>query len=190
VTALVPFLILGLMILILGGRLLIQSSAETIDGPTVTIEDFSAARTNLDRFLAEAATLQRIFAAEDMEFIRRNGSAPVQSLFREERKALAILWLRKMQKQMAHFMDLHWRLASCTNRPSPRFEIKLATKYLIFRVASHFVLFVLWVRGPFEAARIIDCAARVTGSFGDSFRSRMDDINLLRLDPASDPPVV
>ncbi len=99
----------------------------------------------------ETAAIERIFSAEDIEFICRSSTPEVQRLFLKERRALAVQWLRKTQKQVAQFMDLHLRLAGFTEKPSPGFELELTAKYVGFFVVSHLLLLLLWLRGPFAA---------------------------------------
>jgi len=182
---LILILILGASILVFGVRLVHQSRGKK----PVTIEDYSAAKAELDTVFVEAAAIRRIFAAEDMEFISKTGPTSVQLLLREERKALALFWLRQTQKQLAHLMDVHLRLASYTYQPSPKLELKLAGRYLSFLVISNFVLLLVWLRGPFETVRIVGYTLRMAGSFCTVFSLRLEDINSVQLASGSEPPV-
>jgi len=186
--ALISILVLGILILVLGGRLVLQSSSRTAGKPSVTFEDYSRACSDLDNIFLEAAAIERIFATEDMKFISQSGPASVQHVFREERKALALLWLRRAQKQLAHLMDLHLRLAAYTHHPSPRFEMRLATQYVSFLAISNFVFLAVWLRGPFETTRIVGYTIRGTGFFCTVFRVRLENINPIQLVRSSERP--
>jgi hypothetical protein len=187
-TGLVAIVILGSLILIFGLRLVLQSPNTSAQSPSVTLEEFASAREALDTAFVEAAAIERIFSTEDMAFISHASSPKARRLFLEERKALAIQWLRKTQKQVAQLMDLHFRLASHTHEPSPRFELKLAAKYLSFLVVSYLLLFLLWLRGPFKAGRVVAYTSNVAGYFCTVFSLRLESVNAVHLGPdGSDP---
>jgi len=176
-TGLLAIVVLGSLILIFGLRLLMQSSNTSTQFPCVTLEEFASAREALDTTFVEAAAIDRLFSTEDMEFISHSSSPKARRLFLEERKALAIQWLRKTQRQVAQLMDLHLRLAGHTHEPSPRFELKLGAKYLSFLLVSYLLLFLLWLRGPFKARRVVAYTSDVAGYFCTVFSLRLESVN-------------
>jgi hypothetical protein len=184
-TGLVAIVILGSLILVLGIRLIVQSATSSTQSSSVTLEEFASAREALDTAFVEAAAIERIFSPEDMVFISHASSPNGRRLFLEERKALAIRWLRKTQKQVAQLMDLHLRIAGNTHEPSPRFELKLAAKYLVFLLVSYLLLFLLWLRGPFKARRVVAYTSQVAGYFCTVFSLRLESVNALHLGPGS-----
>ena len=189
-SGLLAIVILGSLILILGLRLVLQSPNSSTQSPSVTLEEFANAREALDTAFVEAAAIERIFSTEDMEFISHASSPKARRVFLEERKTLAIRWLRKTQKQVAQLMDLHLRLAGHTYEPSPRFELKLAAKYQAFLLVSYLLLFLLWLRGPFKARRFVAYTSRVAAYFCTVFSLRLECINAVHLGPGgshSDP---
>jgi hypothetical protein len=187
-TALLPIIVLGILILTLGLRLVVQSWPRTAHSESITMEEFANAREALDTVFVEAAAIERIFSADDMDFVAHSSPPKVQRVFLNERKALAIQWLRKTQKQVAQLMDIHLRLARHTHEPSPRFELKLAAKYLSFLVVSYLLLFLLWVRGPFKPRRFVAYTSRVAGYFCTVFSLRLESVNAVHLGPdGSDP---
>lgn len=186
---LIPIVLLGTLILIFSGRLLVQWSRQS-HGQVITIEDYSQARAALDSVFVETAAIKRIFAKEDMEFISEAATEDVQRFFLKERKGLAIQWVRVTQKQVAHLMDLHLKLASYTKEPSPRYEVKLTANYLCFILASYGLLILLSLFGPFEAARIVAYTVRVAEYFCSVFSLRLEKIEPVKLSPARQPPSV
>jgi hypothetical protein len=184
-TGLLAIIVLGTLVLIFGLRLVLQSSSASTQSPSVTIEEFATAREALDTAFVEAAAIQRIFSTEDMEFISHSSTPKVQRIFLKERKALAIQWLRKTQKQVTQMMDLHLRLAGYTHEPSPRFELKLTAKYLTFFLVSYILLFLLWLRGPFKARRVVAYTSGVAGYFCTVFSLRLQSVNAVNLGPDS-----
>ena len=185
-TGLLAIIILGSLILIFGLRLALQSPRT--QSPSITLEEFANAREALDTTFVEAAAIERIFSTEDIEFISHSSSPRARRLFLEERKALAIRWLRKTQKQVAQLMDLHFRLAGHTHEPNPRFELKLGTKYLSFLLVSYLLLFLLWLRGPFKARRVVAYTSHVAGYFCTVFSLRLESINAVHLGPDDSDP--
>jgi hypothetical protein len=186
VTGLIAILLLGALILIFGGRLLMQG-AKRDHAQTVTIQDYAQARAALDSVFVETAAIKRIFADEDKEFVSRTGTLDAQQFFLKERKGLAMQWVRMTQKEVAHLMHLHLKLASFTYEPSPRSEVKLTVNYLCFILASNGLLILLWLFGPFEAVRIVAYTVRVAEYFCSVFSLRLEKIDPVKLSSAREP---
>jgi hypothetical protein len=182
-TGLIPILLLGTLILVFCGRLLLQWSKGR-HSQAVTIEDFSRARAALDSMSLEAMATRRIFAIDDMEFIVGKGALELEHFFVKERQSLAIKWLRLTQKQVAQLMDVHLRLASYTFEPSPRFEFRLTINYVCFVVVSNALLTLLWLRGPFNAVRIVSYTLSVADYFCSVFSLRLEKTNPVKLGAA------
>jgi len=186
VSGLIPIVLLGTLILIFSGRLLVQWSRRG-QARVVTIEDYSQARAALDSVFVETAAIKRIFANEDTEFISQTGTGDVQRFFLKERKRLAIQWVRMTQKQVAHLMDLHLKLASYTYEPSPRSEVRLTVNYLCFILASNGLLILLWLFGPFKAVRIVAYSVRAAEYFSSEFSLRLERVDPVKLSSARQP---
>src|SRR5258708_7061578 len=126
-SGLLVIIVLGTLILILGLRLVLQSSNAGAQSPSVTIEEFANAREALDTVFVEAAAIERIFSTEDMEFVSHASAPKAQRRFIKERKTLPIHCLRKIQNPRAfgetpslstleHYLDdpaLALRLKTC-----------------------------------------------------------------------------
>lgn len=181
---LIPILLLGTLVLVFGARRLLKSWRN--NGPqVVTIDDFKRARAALDSVFLETMATKRIFAEEDMEFVSRTGTKDVQRFFLRERKALAVQWLRATGKQIAQLMDLHLKLDTYTEEPSPTFEFSLSVNYFCFKFVSNALLLLLWLRGPFEAVKVINYTLRVAEHFCSVFSVRLDKTNPVKLAPTS-----
>jgi hypothetical protein len=189
VTGLIFLLLLGTLVLISGTRLFLRWIGAR-HAAIVTIEDYSGARTALDSLFTETAAIKRIFAADDMEFVSQAGAGDVQRFFLNERKRLAIQWVRMTQKQVGHLMDLHLKLASYTYEPSPRSEMKLTINYLGFILASNGLLILLLLFGPFEVVRIAAYTVHVAEYFCSVFSLRLEKIDAVKLGSARQPRLV
>ncbi|MHB8500715.1 MAG: hypothetical protein ACYDCG_12015 [Candidatus Acidiferrales bacterium] len=181
---LIPILLLGALILILGGRLLVQRATKG-DGQPVSIEEYTRARASLDSMFAETAAIKRVFADEDKEFVSRTGTPDVERVFLKERKRLAIQWVRMTQRQVADLMNLHLKLASYTHVPSPKSEAKLTASYFCFVLASNGLLILLGLLGPFAAVRIVTYALRMSEHFCSAFSIRLQKVDPVKLGLAS-----
>jgi hypothetical protein len=175
-----PAILLGTSIVVLGFYLVVQALRRS-QKPTVSIDEYSKAQKALDAMFIQRAAIERVFSIEDFKFIARTGNDDARRLFSKERKRLALLWLRKTQKQVAELMDLHLRLANYTHDPNPGFELELNAKYVAFVVVSKLVLLLLWVAGPFMATRTIAYTIRLTGDFCTVFSLRLERVNPTRL---------
>ncbi len=172
---LLPFLILGALVI----ALLVHWSRRRRDR-VVTMDEFLDVQKGLDSSLINFPAAKRIFDPSDMDFISRC-TPETQRCFLQERKALAISWLRRTQQQMARLMDLHLRLAGYTYEPSTNFEFRLAMTYLSFRAICGLSFILVWLRGPFYAQSIVEYTIRTTDKFYAVFSRRLENINPARL---------
>ena len=175
---------LGSAILLLCARLIIQTLKRS---RFITMDDFLKARATLDSVILEKAVMERIFAVEDEEFISHERRPEVKNLFERERKALAVQWLRTTQREIARLMDMHLRLASYTHNPDSHFEVELAINYAAFFVGSRLFLLLVFLAGPFKAARLFSYTAAATSHFYTVFRVRFDKVDPLLLRSVASP---
>lgn len=107
--------------------------------------------------------IDRIANEHDMIFVRSEGERKLMALFNNERRAIAILWLRRMRQQVKLLMIFHVKSARYSAKLGPVVEIKLASQFLVF-LSIYCALFTLvWLRGPFrtrKVARFIAVALR------------------------------
>jgi len=91
---LLPIYVLGVLIVLFAGRLVVQAARGGKAKPVVTVEDYAAAREEVDELLVATAAIERVFAKEDVQFVSETCPVVVQQLFRQERGKLAIEWIR------------------------------------------------------------------------------------------------
>ncbi len=178
---LVSVVLLGLLLL----ALLVHWSRRSSDC-AITIDEFSEAQKGLTTLrweLVQTGPVGRMFAQEDLHFICSQTTPRIQRLFQNERKRLAISWLRHTRQQITRLMDLHLRLASYASDPAPAVELRLAINYLSFIAVCHVLLVLLWLRGPFRVRKIVDYAIAAAHSLCTVFSSRLENINPARLGP-------
>ncbi len=149
----------------------------------VTIDEFSCAQEGVDALIREFSLGKRIFEAGDMKYISRQPSLEARRVFLQERKALAISWLRHTRRQLAYLMDLHLKLASYTYHPSPRSDLSLWFEYRIFALMCDSLVAVVWIRGPFQLGTIVGHTLSAVNEFCAVFSLRLEDINAGLLSP-------
>jgi hypothetical protein len=150
----------------------------------VTIEQFSRAQEAVDALIGEFSLGKRIFEAGDMKYISRQPSLEARRVFLQERKALAISWLRHTRRQLAYLMELHLKLASYTYHPNPRSDLSLWFEYRIFALVCDSLVAVVWIRGPFQLETIVGHTLGAVNEFSAVFSLRLEDINAGLLSPA------
>lgn len=175
-----PVILMGSLVLAFGIRLVIQGVREN-NARRLTVEDYLAAREALSLAFAEADVMRRILSTEDMRFISETASPNARKLFYEERKKLAIRWIRRMQEQISELMRLHLMFARYATGSGNNLDIGLSIRCATFKAVSNFVLVVIWLAGPLKAGVVV---ARIIGSanyFLNVFLSRQFDVQVSRL---------
>src|SRR5260221_11349735 len=119
-----------------------------------------------------------------MKSISRQPSLEARRVFLQERKALAISWLRHTRRQLAYLMDLHLKLASYTYHPNPRSDLSLWLEYRMFALGCDSLVAVVWIRGPFQLGTILGNTLSAVNEFCAGFSRRLEDLNAGRLSPA------
>jgi hypothetical protein len=114
--------------------------------------------TALELELPPRVLVERIFSPQDWEFVSRQTPVPIRITFLQERRTIALSWLRQTRKQAARLMDFHRRAVRWNTNLSPAIEIKLAANYILFLLVCEILLGLIWLRGPFHARRMIGYA--------------------------------
>lgn len=156
---LLPFLAIGLLLLTL---LLLLAQRST--RPSAFSRERSVAREALTALQLEFPPrdlVERIFASQDWDFVSNQTRVQIRHTFLQERKAIALSWLRQTRKQAGRLMDFHLSAVRRNINLSPAVEIKLAANYLLFLLVCQFLLGLIWLRGPFGARRLVGYAVGV-----------------------------
>ncbi|HEX2713078.1 MAG TPA: hypothetical protein VHM88_12845 [Candidatus Acidoferrales bacterium] len=110
--------------------------------------------------LPPRALVERIFATQDWEFISRQSSPQIQRAFLEERRGIALSWLRQTRSQAARLLDFHLRIVRRSVNLRPEAEIGLAFRYALFLLESEVLGLLIWLGGPFRSRRTVGYAVR------------------------------
>lgn len=143
------FLSIGIAILVLLVLLVQDRAPSRRDGvPLAELQDTLA---TLELKMPSPTLAKRIFALEDWDFVSRRTSPAVQRLFSEERKTLALSWLRNTRHTVGKLMDFHRRRVRGNAALNPLREVGLGLNYFFFLLVCNVLLGMIWAVGPFRA---------------------------------------
>lgn len=167
---LILFLLIGAL-LFLSLIFLVWRSPRAEKGSTALVEARQAL-VALQTGLLPMELIDRIFAREDLEYVRSHAPALVCAMFLDERKSLALAWAAQVRKQVLNLMRFHLGSARFYARLSFRTELALAVQFGALLLACRALQMVLYVGGPYAAPRIVGAtvatAAQVCSISGQS----------------------
>ena len=107
------------------------------------------------------ALAERIFSTRDWDLISSQTSVGMQREFLQERRVVALSWLRQTRKRATRLMDFHRRAVRRNINLDPAVEIKLAANYVVFVFVYEMLVGLIWLGGPFHARTMADYAIGV-----------------------------
>lgn len=150
---LILFLSIGVL-LFLSLIFLVWRSPRAEKGSAALVEARQAL-VALQTGLLPVELIGRIFALEDLKYVRSQAPPPVCAMFLSERKVIALAWAAQIRKQVLSLMRFHLGSARFYARLSFRTELTLAVQFGALLVACRVLQMVLYVGGPFAAPRIV-----------------------------------
>jgi hypothetical protein len=108
------------------------------------------------------AAIQRIFAADDEQFITECGNSNLLHLFHQERKRVALRWVGRRRVQATSILRQHLRASRATEDLVLSGELKVVLRYVQLRFFCALLAYVIFLLGPqgFHAA-----ASRANATF-------------------------
>lgn len=104
---------------------------------------------------------EKIFAGRDWEFVSKRTPRPIQLEFLNDRKKLALSWLRESRKKVAEVLALHRTAARQWSSLRPAAELGLVVHYLFFLMVYAILFGLIWLRGPFALRRMVSYASEL-----------------------------
>lgn len=120
---------------------------------------------------------QRIFGAEDWDFVSRSMPAEIQQLFLRERAGLAISWLRRIRRHVSLAMRAHVAAVQQIEDLQLAQELKLALSYLSFLILCEFLIGWIWLRGPVRTRKMVGRTIRTMTWLRSSFEQLMATVD-------------
>ena len=154
---LIFFLAIGVL-LFLSLIFLVWRSPRAEDGSAALVEARQAL-VALQTGLLPTELIGRIFAREDLEYVRSQAPPPVCAMFLSERKRIALAWAVQVRKQVLNLMRFHLGSARFYARLSFRTELALAVQFGALLFACRALQMALYIGGPYAAPRIAGATA-------------------------------
>jgi hypothetical protein len=129
-----------------------------------------------DRLLP-AELVGRIFTKADLHYVTEQSTATVKDLFVEERKRIALLWLKQILTQIRNLQEFHLGSARFYSRLSPRTEMRLAFEFLTLLCVCRVLQVALYLRGPYAAPRMVARVAAAAASVCATSEKSMGFLN-------------
>lgn len=128
------------------------------------------ALASLETGLLPLEIVERIFAKSDRDFVLSEGTESAYNLFLEERRGIALAWVRQVRGRV---MTL-WRFHNHATRHSPdlklQSEAKLAWNFLVLLLACQTLELFIYAVGPFIAPRMVASASKAAASICGTLR--------------------
>ena len=90
----------------------------------------------------------RIFSREDREFVLQMRSPRLQQIYQEERRKVALHWVRKTSREVSRIMRTHRLMARLSRNLDVVAEVKLLWQYLELRFICGLLVLFIETFGP------------------------------------------
>jgi hypothetical protein len=155
-------LLVGLTLLIIlyffvrGGKVSAEGSAQQLREARQTLD-------SLQFGLLPNDLVQRIFATDDLDYVRRAAPTQVQSLFLSERKNISLVWVRRVRGAIVELMRFHRGHARLYAQLSLSTELLLALNFARLLMVCRLLEIALHLRGPYAAPGMVRTVATAAG---------------------------
>ena len=141
------FLFIGVMLLLSLVFLSLRRSPRT-EGSSGALVDARQALNSLQAGLLPADLVHRIFAKDDLEYVRSEAPVHVQQMFYRERKIIALAWVGQMRSQIRRLMRFHLGSARFYAELSMKTEMALAIDCGVVLCECRLLQALLYFCGP------------------------------------------
>jgi hypothetical protein len=130
------------------------------EGSAQTIVDARMALTALQDDLLPPRFVERIFARDDLIYLESHASPRVRELFLDQRKQLALFWVRQVHGQILNLRRFHLGFARFHPQLSFRTESALAARFAFVLVECRALEAALYLRGAYAAPALVAIASQ------------------------------
>jgi hypothetical protein len=118
--------------------------------------------------LQPAELVLRIFSPKDREFIGLTHSPRLQRLYQEERRKVALHWVRRTSREVSAIMLRHRLNSRYSQNVNVVAETKLVGQYLELRFLCGVLLFLIQLFGPHALADLATYAGKLYERLGSA----------------------
>jgi len=135
------------------------------EGGAAVLVEARQALVTLENDLLPHDFVAGIFAKDDLEFVRAEGSRAIERLFVQERRKIALIWVERVERQIRQLRHLHLGSARFYAQLNVRTELSLAWDFGILVVNCQALRLALLLGGAYAApvvvGRVAEAASRV-----------------------------
>jgi hypothetical protein len=121
--------------------------------------DANRALSSLQMELLPPEMITRIFATEDLDYVKSVASEEVLAMFLADRERIALSWVRFLRQNLLSLRRFHLGSARLYAGLSFRAEVSLAVDFAILLFACRVLEIILRLRGPYGAPQIVRATA-------------------------------
>jgi hypothetical protein len=92
--------------------------------------------------------VSRVFSRDDWEFVRKLNARDLESLFRRERKTVALVWIRQTSGMIRKLMHEHARAARQSKNLEFSTEVNILSQFLLLMLICGTLALAIQVAGP------------------------------------------
>src|ERR1700683_1286281 len=164
-----------------GGKVSAEGSAQQLREARQTLN-------SLQFGLLPNDLVQRIFATDDLEYVRRAAPPQVQSLFLSERKDISLAWVRRVREAILSLMRFHRGHARLYAQLSLSTELLLAINFGRLLMVCRLLEIALFVRGPYAAPGMVRTVAATAGTVCTISEKSLVFLKVNQIDPLKNDP--
>jgi hypothetical protein len=157
VIALIFSLLLGLALIAL--LVVLARRNSTAEGSAPALLEARQALEILQDGLLPAELLERIFSQQDFAYVVSAAPQEVQELFLQERRKVALTWVRRVRCQILSLRQFHFSRSRLDAQMNLATEIGLAIQFTTLLLECRGLQFVLCIGGPYAAPRLVGATA-------------------------------
>lgn len=131
------------------------------EGGAEALVEARQALNSLQTALLPSELVERIFARDDLDFVRHECSAKIQQDFLRERKRIALSWTVHLRQQVLNLRRFHSGQSRRYAQLEFRTEMALALDFASLLVVCRILQAIFYLRGPYAAPGIVGKAIRV-----------------------------
>jgi hypothetical protein len=149
---------LGLLILMF---VLARPHRAPVEGIAHQFVEARGSLHTLQQGLLPTDLLNRIFDRRDLEYVNTHPSPDVRRLFLSQRKAISLIWVRRVRSEILNLMHFHRSHSRFHTNISILTEVRLALDFAALLVVCRILETAFSVRGPYAAPRLVQSVVTV-----------------------------
>lgn len=153
-TSLVLFLALGASLLLLLVFALLRRPGRP-EGSSQALLDARQALSVLQHDLLPPEIVQRVFAKQDLEYVLACTPEPVHRVFVDERRKVAMIWVRQVRRGVLSLRAFHLGQARHYSRVNLATEVQLAANFALLLMSCRALEIALFFGGPYATPQIL-----------------------------------